>query len=166
LIKGAVYGGGVGLAAACDYAIADESAKFCLSEVKIGLIPAIILPYLGQKLKLGDLNRYALTARVFSAQEAKDSGLIQLATSSADFNQACLSEVSQLLAAGPGAQQRFKHLAHDLGAEGFLPSEKTAHAISAARASEEGKHGLAQFFNKAPPQWICKLHDLNALIDL
>ena len=77
LVKGAVYGGGLGLMACCDFVVAHRQTQLCLSEVKLGLLPAVILPYLA-KMRYGDLKRMSMTARKFSAEEALRLGLIEI----------------------------------------------------------------------------------------
>ncbi|MCX6124494.1 MAG: enoyl-CoA hydratase-related protein, partial [Proteobacteria bacterium] len=74
-IRGAVYGGALGLIACCDFAVAHDQARFCLSEAKLGLLPAVIMPYLARKMRLGQLRRHSLTGRIFSALEAQQFGL-------------------------------------------------------------------------------------------
>ncbi|MGE0171222.1 MAG: enoyl-CoA hydratase-related protein [Oligoflexales bacterium] len=165
VVRGAVYGGGVGLVAACDYAMADSTARFCLSEVKIGLIPAVILPYLKQKLRAGDLTRLALTARIFSAADAASYGLVQNVANEGDLDKTCLDELNLLLQASPEAQKAFKTLQKKLAWQHSNTQELTSSAIANIRASEEGKHGLERFFNKEQPEWVCSLEKLGTLFE-
>jgi methylglutaconyl-CoA hydratase len=165
VVRGAVYGGGVGLVAACDYAVADSTAKFCLSEVKIGLIPAVILPYLKQKLRAGDLTRLALTAKVFTGAEAATYGLVQHMVNEKDLEQTCLDELNLLLQASPDAQKAFKVLQKKLAWQQDDAQQLTSNAIAGVRASEEGRHGLDSFFDKKQPDWFCSLEKLGTLLE-
>ncbi|MCX6117091.1 MAG: enoyl-CoA hydratase-related protein [Proteobacteria bacterium] len=156
LVRGAAYGGAVGLIACCDYALAHEDAKFCLSEVKLGLLPAVISPYLLRKMKIGSLNRFSLTARVFNAQEAKESGLVEIVASS-DLDEKLGEEVAQLLACSPMAQGSIKVLFNHLRNTSFQQSDETVNAIAKARTSVDGQAGLQAFFNKTSAPWFVKL---------
>lgn len=157
VVNGAAFGGGVGLIAACDFAICVDDAKLCLSEAKIGLIPAVILPYLARKLKNGDLQRFALSARVFSAAEAKDAGLVQVVTTRNDLAATVQQEVTALLQAGPEAQQAFKKLQRELAGNWFAQSEQTVNAIATIRASQAGQAGLQSFLQQQTAPWTGQL---------
>ena len=155
-IRGAVYGGAVGLVACCDFAVADSAAKFCLSEAKLGLLPAVIAPYLLRKMKLGQLRRLALSGTVFTANEAKDFGLIELICANQgddDLEQAVKKEINALLACGPEAQKSILRLFESLRSKGNPQSEDTVEAISKARTGAEGQAGLGSFFSKVAPPW-------------
>lgn len=158
IIRGAVYGGAVGLVAACDFAIAHETAKFCLSEAKLGLLPAVISPYLARKMKPGQLKRHALTGRVFTAQDALDFGLIEV-VGGTDFDEKIKTELNHLLACGPAAQAAIKQLLTKLRNDQFAQSDYTAQAIAKARTSTEGQAGLAAFFDKKPAPWVTTMID-------
>ena len=151
-IKGAVYGGAVGLVACCDFAVALESAKFCLSETKLGLLPAVIAPYLARKMRPGQLRRAALTARVFDAHEAKDIGLVEVVAS--DLDAAVLTEMNALLACGPAAQKSVNELFETLRDRSNVQCDETVQAIAKARTGSEGQAGLAAFFEKSVPMWV------------
>jgi methylglutaconyl-CoA hydratase len=157
LVKGAVFGGAVGLVAACDYALAWEGARFCLSEAKIGLIPAVILPYLARKLPASHLHRQVLSARVFTANEAIEMGLVQ-AVYPADLMEEHLhEEVNSLLSASPEAQSTYKSLFSELSRLQWQQGALTAAAIAEIRASSMGQAGLGAYFQKAPPPWILRV---------
>ncbi len=157
IAKGAAFGGAVGLIAACDYAWAYDQAKFCLSETKIGLIPAVILPYLARKIVPGQLQRHALSARVFQAQEAREMGLIQVVAKESELEDLLRAEIEQILLASPEAQTAYKSLQEQLRLEGYPQNEQTAHAIASIRASAMGQQGLSAFFQKTPAPWVRKL---------
>ncbi len=157
VVKGAAFGGAVGLVAACDYALAVDSARFCLSEVKIGLLPAVILPYLGRKIEPGSLRRLMLTARVFQAEEALSIGLIQ-GVATADAIEAMLQEeVNLLLSGSPEAQATCKGLYQRIASRSWAQSSETMDAIAKTRASAMGQQGLAAFFEKKDPPWVRRL---------
>lgn len=153
LVRGAVYGGALGLIAACDFAIAHTDAKFCLSEAKLGLLPAVIAPYLARKITPGQLRRHALTGRMFSALEAKEFGLIECVAGS-DFDTVVKTELNLLLACSPAAQKAINILFPKLRHRKFEQIDDTVEAIANARTSKEGQAGLAAFFDKKPAPWL------------
>ena len=156
IVQGAAFGGGVGLVACCDIVIASEHASFSLSEVKLGLIPAVISPYVVAAIGARAARRYFLSAEKFSAQEAQDLGLVHQVVS-ADALESALSEMTRtLLSAGPRAQAEAKQLiayVDDKGIDSSLLIE-TAQRIARVRASAEAKEGLQAFFDKRKPQWL------------
>ncbi len=157
LVKGAAFGGAVGLIAACDYAFAWEGARFCLSETKIGLLPAVILPYLARKIPAGPLHRQILTARILSAAEAQQFGLIQGVHAPDVMEQSVREELNALLGASPEAQASYKKLHRELALSHWQQSPSTAVAIAETRASTMGQAGLAAFFQKQAPAWTLRL---------
>lgn len=157
LVHGSAFGGAVGLAAACDVVLATEQARFCLSEVKLGLIPAVILPYLVRKVQLGALRRWSLSGRLVSASEALEAGLVQRVVASADVDMALREELNSLLAAAPEAQQAVKSLLNEVIATGAKQGPQTVAAIAKARVSKSGRDGLAAFFAKKSPPWAATL---------
>jgi methylglutaconyl-CoA hydratase len=158
IIKGAVFGGAVGLLAACDYAFADESAKVCLSEAKIGLIPAVILPYLQRKIPAAALHRMVMGSQILTAEQLLKLGLVQEVAASAKGQLEALirSEINALLQTSPEAQAAYKVLWSKIEL-GKQDEEITADAIAKIRASQMGQHGLQSFFQKQPPTWILSL---------
>lgn len=156
VVHGAAFGGGVGLIAACDYAIATETAKICLSEVKIGLIPAVIAPYLARKMHAGSLMRLALSGRIFSGVEAREAGLVTVTTMEQELPQVLEREVSALLEASPEAQRAYKRLQKNLE-KNFPQSNDTVEAIAALRVSASGQEGLAAFFAQTKAPWVKSL---------
>ena len=151
LCKGAIYGGAVGLVAASDYALAKENTRLCLSEGRIGLIPAVILPYLSRKMDQSNLRRLTLTAREFNAKEALNNNLVSEVYAEEKFEENVRNEINTLLSISPEAQKEYKELQKLLYEDGFKQSKETAIAISEIRASEMGKHGLSCFFEKKKP---------------
>jgi methylglutaconyl-CoA hydratase len=155
LVQGAAYGGGVGLVACCDIAIAASSAKFCLSEVKLGLIPAVISPYVVRAMGARAARRYFLTAEVFDAETARRLGLVHEVAPADGLEAAAAPIVDALLAAGPHAQAAAKALiARVAGApiDDALVAD-TARRIAEIRATDEGREGVGAFLEKRKPRW-------------
>ncbi len=150
---GAAYGGAVGLVAACDYAIGISDVKFCLSEVKVGLIPAVILPYLKQKMRPAALKRLSLTGRVFNAAEALEWGLIEKTCIDDELDEVLRAELNEILTSSPKAQTALKQLYRDLGNSNQTAPSLTSVAIATIRKSEEAQAGLSAFFEKKTPPW-------------
>lgn len=153
-VQGAAIGGGVGLVAACDVAVASEAASFALSEVRLGLIPAVISPYVIGAIGPRHARRYMLTAERFDAAEAKRIGLVHDVVPAAELDAAVASVVDALLLGGPEAVRESKLLARDVGGS---PNEgvraDTARRIARLRASPEGKEGVSSFLEKRKPRW-------------
>ncbi len=156
-VTGAAYGGAVGLTAACDYAVATTSAKFCLSEVKLGLLPAVILPYLARKISSGQLRRLSLSARVFNANEALNVGLVQRVCADTELEQVLKDEISQILSCSPEAQKELKILQHKLMLKSFAQNEDTVEAIAKIRTSDSAQAGLKAFFEETATPWNIQL---------
>ena len=153
-IQGDVFAGGVGLVAACDIAVCVPTARFCLSEVKLGLIPGTIAPYVMRAIGARAAHRYALTAEVFSADEALRIGLVHEVTQ--DLEASVERYSAAFLAASPQALAECKRLLHDVA---YAPINDalvadTAERIANIRASPEGKSGVASFLNKTQATWV------------
>ena len=159
LVRGAAYGGAVGLIACCDIVIATETSRFCLSEAKLGLIPAVIMPYLARRFSPGPLRRAALTSRVFDAQEAKTAGLVDVVVEGGDLDDALRTEIKHVLEAGPIAQSAVKKLLDQVREQSGRQGDYTAQAIASARTGSEGQAGLKAFFSKSPSPWVIKISD-------
>ena len=155
-VHGATYGGGVGLVAACDMAVALTKANFCLSEVKLGILPAVISPFVLEKIGPGAARRYALTAEVFDGAEARSIGLVNECSESAEEMDACIDKLAKSLAAnGPNALTHCKRILSDVaGVMWDLVEEITTKKISELRVSPEGQEGLKAFLEKRKPNWI------------
>ncbi len=155
LVQGAAYGGGVGLVAACDIAIASDAASFCLSEVKLGLIPAAISPYVVAAIGARQARRWFQTAEVISAARAREIGLVHEVVP-ADALEATLQTVLTALSQGaPEAQAEAKDLVFlvaDRAVDDALAHE-TAARIAKRRATAEGREGVAAFLAKRAPSW-------------
>lgn len=157
VVTGAAYGGAVGLVAACDIAIAATSARFALSEVRLGLLPAVILPYLYRKMQPSALRRLSLSGRVFDAQTALAAGLVSVIADPADVDEALRSELNDLLQGSPAAQGALKTLLRQTMAAGGRQGPYTAEAIAAIRVTPAAQQGLAAFFAKAASPWAVNL---------
>ncbi len=154
-VHGAAFAGGVGLVAACDIAVAAYEAEFCLSEVKLGLIPATISPYVIRAMGERASRRYFLSAERFTAAEAYRIGLVSEIAPLADLDGRINELLEQLLLGGPNAQSLSKELIRAVagGSIDTAMISDTAGRIAAARASAEGKDGIASFLEKRAPAW-------------
>ncbi|WP_298439904.1 enoyl-CoA hydratase/isomerase family protein [Geobacter sp.] len=155
-VQGAAYGGGVGLVACCDMAIASRRATFCLSEVKLGLIPAVISPYVVEAIGPRAARRYFQSAEVFDAAEAHRLGLLHEVTAAEELPAAVERLAASLLANGPRAMAAAKELVARVASgpiDGAMIRD-TAERIADARASAEGKEGLSAFLEKRKPRWV------------
>jgi methylglutaconyl-CoA hydratase len=157
-VNGAAFGGGVGLIACCDIAIGTDSAKFALSEVKLGLVPAVISPYVIAAIGLREARRLFLTGEVFDAAHAARIGLLHAVVPPAELDAAITQQLQLLAKAGPLAQREAKQLALRVGGTDAVQAERqdtvNAALIARLRVSEEGQHGLASFLDKSAPRWI------------
>lgn len=154
-VHGAAYGGGVGLAACCDIVIATERASFCLSEAKLGIIPAVIGPFVIRAVGARQARRYALTAEVIFPRTAREIGLVHEAASEEEAPALCEKIVAALLRCAPGAQAEAKSLVSLCQAraiDGELARD-TTRRIAELRASPEGREGLDAFLGKRSPSW-------------
>lgn len=157
-INGAAFGGGVGLVAACDITVAADNAKFGLTEVRLGLVPAVISPYVIRRIGETHARRYFLTAERFGSQRACEIGLVQQVVGIGQLDEAVEDIVGQLLGGGPqavvhGKQLVFGVAGHSVEAQKDI-DEKTARLIADLRVSDEGQEGVAAFLGKRKPGWI------------
>ena len=156
-IQGDVFAGGMGLVAACDMAVAVDSATFCLSEVKLGLIPATIGPYVVRAMGMRAAQRYFLTAERFAASEALRLGLVHEVVVGVEALDAAVQAITQaLVQASPQAVQACKRLLQNVAQREIDPAliEYTVQAIADCRASEQGKEGVQSFLQKRKPNWL------------
>ncbi len=158
LVNGAAIGGGVGLVAACDIAIASSSALFALSEVRLGLIPAVISPFVLRAIGARQAQRYFLTAERFGTEEAARIGLVHQVVEPEALAAAGADVVKHLLACGPNAQAAAKQL---IVTETHAPLDEAqrtrlAKSIAGLRASPEGQEGISSFLEKRAPNWVAK----------
>jgi len=154
-VNGAAIGGGTGLVAVCDIAIAASTAKFSFSEVKIGLIPACISPYVVKKCGEGRCREFFLTGERMTADRALDAGLVNKVVAVEELDQAVAEQVKQLLSSGPEAIARCKELLRNVPLMTYDEVKKyTAEVIARIRISEEGQEGMAAFLEKRKPKWF------------
>jgi methylglutaconyl-CoA hydratase len=156
-VQGAAYGGGVGLVACCDIAVATQHAKFALSEAKLGLIPAVISPYVIAAIGERAARRYFLTAETFEAAEAWRIGLIHdMGGSEGDMDEKIGLIVDAILAGGPVAQREAKELIRAVSGRPVTSEliQDTAERIAKIRSSPEGREGVAAFLEKRRASWI------------
>jgi methylglutaconyl-CoA hydratase len=156
-VQGPAYGGGVGLIAACDIAVGTYDAVFSLSEVKLGIVPAVISPYVLAAIGERYSRRYMLTAERFSAAEAYRIGLLhELVPGEEQLDEAIAEILDSLLANGPQAQAECKTLIRIVAGQPIDEETiaETAQRITRVRASPEGREGLAAFLDKRQPNWI------------
>src|SRR5210317_357812 len=156
LVQGAAIGGGVGLVACCDIALATENASFCLSEVKLGLIPAVISPYVSTAIGARATRRYFLTAERFDAKEACRLGLVHEVLRIEDLAEHAEVLSRRLLLNGPQAMASVKALVAEVALSSLDDDliADTAERIAEIRASAEGREGLSAYLEKRDPNWV------------
>lgn len=154
-VRGAAIGGAFGLTVCMDHVLAEEDAVFATSEVRLGIVPAVISPYIVRKLGIANAASLMLSGRRIRAHEAMRLGLVQQVATPEKFDEALQEIILDFLFAGPHAARRTKTL---LKKASPLPPpelvEFTAGQIAQARCSEEGQAGLKAFFEKTPPPWV------------
>jgi methylglutaconyl-CoA hydratase len=157
-VQGAAYGGGVGLVACCDIAIGATTAAFCLSEVRLGLIPAVISPYVIAAIGERQARRCFLTAERFDAAEAQRIGLLHAVVDEAQLDASVQAMVDHLLKGGPKAQAAAKRLIDAVANRPIdrLLVEDTAERIARIRVTPEGREGIAAFLEKRAPGWTAQ----------
>ena len=155
MVQGAAFGGGAGLVAACDIAIASTSARFCFSEVKLGLIPAVISPYVVKAIGERAAKHLFMTAETIDAAEAKRLQLVQHCVADEELWSFTLNYAEQISQLAPQAVRACKTLVKEVA--GQIIDEKlmqqTAALIAKKRISAEGQRGLHAFLNKETPTW-------------
>jgi methylglutaconyl-CoA hydratase len=155
-VQGDCYAGGMGLVAACDIAVSVDTANFCLSEVKLGLIPATISPYVIKAMGEQAARRYFLTAERFDAKEAHRIGFVHEIVPAADLDTKVAGIVQALANNSPNAVREAKKLVREIAGQPVTEAllEDTADRIAAIRASLEGREGVASFLEKRRPSWL------------
>lgn len=156
-VHGAVFGGALGLLSVCDIVFAQAATKFCFSEVRLGLAPAVISSFVKEKMHASAMTRYFLTGAVFDSEEAQRSGLVhEIVAEGQDLEQTVKEYLKkEILVAGPQAVRATKKLLREINS---IKSEKqlkktTTQSIARLRVSAEGQEGLSAFFEKRPARW-------------
>lgn len=154
-VQGPAYGGGVGVVACCDIAIASEAASFMLSEVRLGIIPGAISPFVLAAIGPRQAARYFLSAERIDAEAARRIGLVHEVVAPALLDARIEALLQEMARNAPGAMGAAKRLVRDVAARPIDRTviEETARRIAAARASEEGREGLSAFLEKRRPAW-------------
>ena len=154
IVHGNVMGGGVGLAAVCDIVAAEADTKFCLSEVRLGLVPSIISPYVLRKMHESDARPLMLTAEVFMAPRALTSGLVHFAGTLDSCEKFADEKLKMISKNGPEATRLTKNLIQKVKGSSWKSARQfTVRTIAERRASEEGQEGMKAFFEKRKPLW-------------
>ncbi len=164
IVRGVNYGGGIGLIASCDFAIATHSARFCFTELSKGILPAVILPYVIPKIPSGHRARLILGAHPFKAMDAYNYGLVQIVVGVQELEETLRFELNRLVACGPFAQRTFKILEQEIRNNQHGIEESTAKALAQSRVGEEGQAGLNAHFLKQEAPWVCRIPNSNQLI--
>ncbi len=155
-VQGDVYAGGVGLVSVCDVVVAVDSAGFCLSEAKLGLLPATIAPYVVRAMGEQASRRYFVTAERFSAAEAHRLGLVHALATAETLDETVQGLCNAVVANGPMAVRACKQLVKDVAQAPLTQAlrDDTARRIADIRASSEGRDGVQSFLNKSRPGWL------------
>ena len=155
VVQGAAFGGAVGLVGCCDMAIGSEDALFSLSEVRIGLAPAVISPFVVQAIGERAARRYALTAERFGGGQARELGLLAECYPAAELDAQVEAWIANLLQNSPQAMRASKDLLREVGSGVLSPALRryTESAIARIRVSAEGQEGLRAFLDKRKPSW-------------
>ncbi|HZW15975.1 MAG TPA: enoyl-CoA hydratase-related protein [Brevundimonas sp.] len=155
IVEGAAMGGGAGIVAACDMAVAVEGTRFAFSEVKLGLIPATIAPYVVEAIGARRARQLFLTANIFDAEYAAHAGLIDMVLPEGSVDEFISMLTDSLTANAPGAMGEAKRLVNDVAGQkidhGLM--EDTARRIARARVSDEGREGVRAYLEKRKPRW-------------
>jgi methylglutaconyl-CoA hydratase len=154
-VHGHVMGGALGLLAVSDLVVAEEKTKFCFSEAKLGLAPAVISAFVKERMTIGQMNRWFLTADIFNSTEAVHAGLVNQVASEAEVNGIVEKWTKSLLANGPVALRATKQLIQQVTAtsDSMTLKKVTSRLIAQLRAGSEGQEGLKSFFEKREPSW-------------
>jgi methylglutaconyl-CoA hydratase len=154
-VHGAALGGGVGLAAVCDIVVAAEDAAFAFTEVKLGIVPAVISPYALAKIGRSAARELFLTGARFSAARAKEIGLVHALADASELDRVVAKYANDLVTSGPEAVAAAKRLIAEVhGRRRASAIEYSIDAIAERRVSKEGQEGMGAFLAKRPPSWL------------
>lgn len=157
-VNGAAMGGGLGLCSCCDIAVASEGASFALSEVRLGIIPGVISPYVIQAIGVRESHRWFQTGERINAAEAQRIGLVHAVCPAEELDGRVDGMVREILKSGPDAVRASKALLREMAGRGIddTTRREAAQRIAHQRASDEGREGLSAFLEKRKPNWIPK----------
>ncbi|WP_417687813.1 crotonase/enoyl-CoA hydratase family protein [Roseibium sp.] len=156
-VQGQAFGGGIGMMSVCDTVVAVDTAKFGLTEVRLGLIPATISPYVLARMGEGKARRVFMSARIFDAAEARDLDLVAKVVSVDDLDDAVEVEIKPYLSAAPSAVAASKALARSLGPDiSDAVVEDTIRRLADTWETPEAREGIGAFFDKRKPDWVLK----------
>jgi len=163
-VHGNVLGGANGIIAACDFVIAEASTNFAFGEIKLGIIPATIMPFVARRLSAQSMKKTMFTGERFSAAEALKMGLIDFSTSEGQLSQDVAKLIKKLKSASPNALKICKQLLIDIGSGkiSVKNSEYTANLLAELAHSEQGREGLQAFLEKRKPDWILTESESNS----
>ena len=155
IINGHAFGGGLGILSVCDFKIADSKSKFCFSEVKLGIIPAMIGPYILRNLGYANTKKLFLTGEIFDADQATNLNLIDTSVSSQNIINERNILIDKLLLGGPKAQTAIKNYLQNIYSKSISDDviKYAAENIADLRVSEEGQKGIKAFLDKSKPDW-------------
>jgi methylglutaconyl-CoA hydratase len=154
LVQGAAFGGALGLVACCDHVVADLHTQFCFSEVKLGIVPAVISSFVNRKAVPGKVRYFMMSGVVFDSQQAKDMGLVNEIAATLDFKRHLEHILRAYKECGPEAVRETKKLLNDLPNLSWDDQRKrTTQLIAERRVSAEGQEGLMSFLEKRSPSW-------------
>ena len=161
LVKGYTLGGGAGLVSVCDYVLASEDSQFGFTEVRLGLVPAVISPYVMAKIGESHARAFFLSGQIFGATKALEMGLIHQIVSEKTFSESVEKLIKEFLKAGPNAAREAKNLIHevrDLTRNGNKEkvADYTCETIAKIRIQDEGQEGMTSLLEKKTPSWINK----------
>ena len=152
---GNVFGGGIGLLATCDFVLAEPTTRFMFSEVKLGLLPATILPFVARRLSTQNLRKWILTGSMFNAPEAAQAGLVDLISGEGQLEASLYAFMASFEAASPSAIKMAKGMIHQvaLGGIDIYATEKTSAVLAQALMSADGQEGIRAFLETRKPLW-------------
>ncbi|PFG57958.1 methylglutaconyl-CoA hydratase [Vibrio sp. ES.051] len=161
VVQGSAFGGALGLICCSDIAIASQCAQFCLSEVKLGLVPATIAPYVMRAMGNRQARRYILTGEIIAAEDAERFGIVHEVQDAKHLESAVDAVINTLLLNSPDAMRKAKTLCHQCHQNPIDPQliHYTSQLIADIRISPQGQDGLQAFLEKRPPNWITKSQD-------
>lgn len=154
-VWGNVFGGGIGLMAACDFVLADANTRFMFSEVKLGLLPATILPFVAKRLSVQNLRKWILTGGLFSATESHEAGLIDILCQTGEIETCLTGFLASFDQAAPSAVKKAKQLINRVasGEIDVVDSNATAKILAEMLLEPDGQEGIHAFLEKRKPEW-------------